>query len=126
MQRDRNFLRAAPVSFWSSAPNLQVSIFSLAVTAKAGAPTIGRANTAAANTYRSIVTPSAKRHPGAGRYRCIKAFVGPPALVALLQTRQRVAREVLALLDHELEQERRAGLGHADRLLDRRHDVLGL
>src|SRR5712691_6982406 len=43
-----------------------------------------------------------------------------------LQPRQRVAREVVAFLDHELEQERRARFGHAHRVLDRRHDVAGL
>ncbi|HUI14641.1 MAG TPA: hypothetical protein VL048_14365 [Xanthobacteraceae bacterium] len=36
MQFFMNFARAAPVSFWSSAPNLQVTIFSLAVTANDG------------------------------------------------------------------------------------------
>jgi hypothetical protein len=37
MQFFMNFVRAAPASFWSSAPNLQVAIFSFAVTAKDGA-----------------------------------------------------------------------------------------
>jgi hypothetical protein len=36
MQSFMNFARFAPSSFWSSAPNLQVSIFSPAVTAKDG------------------------------------------------------------------------------------------
>ena len=37
-----------------------------------------------------------------------------------------IAREVAAFLDHEFEQERRAGLGHADRFLDARNDVARL
>jgi hypothetical protein len=36
MQFLRNFVRSAPCSFWSSAPNLQVAIFSFAVTANDG------------------------------------------------------------------------------------------
>ncbi len=36
MQFLKNFARAAPVNFWSSAPNLQVTIFSFAVTANDG------------------------------------------------------------------------------------------
>ena len=36
MHFDMKALRAAPVSFWSSAPNLQVSIFCFDVAAKAG------------------------------------------------------------------------------------------
>ena len=37
MQFFKNLARAAPSSFWSSAPNLQVAIFSFAVTANDGA-----------------------------------------------------------------------------------------
>jgi hypothetical protein len=37
MQFFKNFAFAAPCSFWSSAPNLQVAIFSFAVTANDGA-----------------------------------------------------------------------------------------
>jgi hypothetical protein len=37
MQFFKNLVRSAPCSFWSSAPNLQVAIFSFAVTANDGA-----------------------------------------------------------------------------------------
>ena len=42
------------------------------------------------------------------------------------QSRQIVAREVAALLDHELQQERRALLGDRDRVLDGADDLAGL
>src|SRR4029077_16751024 len=43
-----------------------------------------------------------------------------------LQPRQRVAREVVAFLDQDLQQERRARFGEAHGVLDRRHDVARL
>ena len=52
MQFFKNFVRAAPCSFWSSAPNLQVAIFSFAVTANDGALGIMAISTAVKKTAR--------------------------------------------------------------------------
>jgi hypothetical protein len=60
MQFFMNFARAAPASFWSSAPNLQVAIFSFAVTAKDGALGSAAIRTAAMKTGRCMAaTPEA-------------------------------------------------------------------
>ena len=57
MQFLRNFARAGPCSFWSSAPNLHVTIFSFAVTAKQGALGSMVMSKAAIDAYRSMVLP---------------------------------------------------------------------
>jgi hypothetical protein len=57
MQFFMNFARAAPASFWSSAPNLQVAIFSFAVTAKDGALGNTAIKTAAMKIGRSMAAP---------------------------------------------------------------------
>jgi hypothetical protein len=73
MQLFMNFVRAAPLSFWSSAPNLQVAILSLAVTASVGA--LGNA---AANSVPVANTMSA--------CRCIPTSVyGTSGILALIQ-----------------------------------------
>jgi hypothetical protein len=57
MQFFMNFVRAAPASFWSSAPNLQVAIFSFAVTAKDGALGNTASRTAAMKIRRCMAAP---------------------------------------------------------------------
>ncbi len=59
----RKVARAAPSSFWSSAPNLQVAILSFWLTANDGALGSIAINMAAMNAYRYMAFPAMVRFP---------------------------------------------------------------